>query len=390
MYFHVDESGNTGNNLFDLSQPRLSYGVLSSTKNVDALCVKTHKKIQKVIGDDQIHANALGIGGLVEISPYLIEIQNKMKFDFDYYFIEKPDYALVQFFDSVFDAGLNEAVKWELYWTPLRYKIIHKLSILFDEPLLQESWRLCIEKRIENHAQDIVNLLSELKGRVIHSGLDARSIGVITDAFDYGIENPLSLDFGYPDQKMVSPNAVGFQFVVSSIARRLRQKRRKNASSIIIDRQQQFNKAQIETHYNRSLIAKSIKRSSQGDKDYYLNHPLYVTMNKDDIIHKGLPDREMTISKSINSIGLQIVDVYLWVANKLISGERLPRELWDLWLLFSHRVNVDGISLEGMKNRFLEYEKVLPKYEDLTKEQLNFAQKSVQKHRDKVQGIKSA
>lgn len=42
-----------------------------------------------------------------------------MEFDFDYYFIEKPDYALVLFFDAVFDAGLNEAVKWDVYWTPM-------------------------------------------------------------------------------------------------------------------------------------------------------------------------------------------------------------------------------------------------------------------------------
>ncbi len=387
MFFHVDESGNTGNNLFDSSQPRLSYGVLSSTLNVDALCVNVHKKIQKKIGKNQIHANHLGIRGLVDISPYLIEIQKIMKFDFDYYFIEKPDYALVQFFDSVFDAGLNEAVKWDTYWTPLRYIIIHKLSILFDEALLKESWRLCIEKKIDQCHKDIVQLLSEIKVRVEISDLDARSIEVISDALDFGIENPLSLDFGYPDQKMVSPNAVGFQFVISCVARRLRKKKRKNASSIIIDRQHQFNKAQIETHYNHSRVAEGIKKSSQEDRNYYLNHPLYVTMDKDDIIHKGLPDRELTISKSADSIGLQIVDVYLWIANKLISGEKLPIELGYLWSLFAKRITIDGISLEGMGKRFLEYEKMLPKYEDLTEEQMNMAQEFVQKHRDKVRNL---
>ncbi len=35
MYFYIDESGNSGNNLFDRSQPVLSYGVLSSEVNVD-------------------------------------------------------------------------------------------------------------------------------------------------------------------------------------------------------------------------------------------------------------------------------------------------------------------------------------------------------------------
>ena len=47
MYFHIDEAGNTGNNLFDSDQPRLSYGVLSSLVNADALCIDVHKNIQR-------------------------------------------------------------------------------------------------------------------------------------------------------------------------------------------------------------------------------------------------------------------------------------------------------------------------------------------------------
>lgn len=201
MFFHIDEAGNTGNNLFDSAQPRLSYGVLSSLKNTDVLCTGVHRKIQREIGDEQIHANQLGIGGLVKIALYLIEIQNKIQFDFDYYFIEKLDYALVLFFDAVFDAGLNEAVKWDVYWTPMRYLIIHKLAALFDESLLRESWRLCTEKRIEQYESDIVRLLSEVKARAEAAGLDPRSVEIIVDAMDYGIARPLELDFGYPDQK---------------------------------------------------------------------------------------------------------------------------------------------------------------------------------------------
>ena len=389
MFFHIDEAGNTGNNLFDSAQPRLSYGVLSSIRNADALCTKIHMKILQVVGEEQIHANQLGIGGLVKISPHLIEMQRNMQFDFDYYFIEKPDYALVLFFDAVFDAGLNEAVKWDIYWTPMRYLIIHKLSVLFDEPLLRESWRLCTEKKIERYEGDIVQLLSELKRRVEISGLDARSIEVIRDALDFGIAKPLELDFGYPDQKMVSPNAVGFQFVVSCIARRVRKKGRKNASSIIVDRQHQFNKAQIGTHYNLARIAEGIKKAPHKKKNYYLNHPLYATLDKADIVHEGLPDRELTIAKSSDSIGLQIVDVYLWIANKVISGEKLPSELGYLWTLFAHRSSIDGISLAGMEKRFVEFERMLPQFEDLTDEQRQLAQELVEKHRAKVRNLKT-
>jgi hypothetical protein len=387
MFFHIDEAGNTGNNLFDSAQPRLSYGVLSSLRNVDVLCSNIHKEIQREIGEKQIHANQLGFGGLVRIAPYLIEIQRKMEFDFDYYFIEKPDYALVLFFDSVFDAGLNEAVKWDVYWTPMRYLVIHKLAILFDEPLLRESWRLCLEKRIENYKDDIVRLLTEVKRRAESSDLDVRAKEIIVDALNYGIAKPMELDFGHPDQKMVSPNAVGFQFVVSCIARRVRKKNRKKASSIIVDRQHQFNNAQTGTHFYQAKITEALKKAPHKEKNHYLKHPLFATFEEAEIINRGLPGRELTISKSADSIGLQIVDVYLWIANKIIYGQELPNELGYLWSLFSRRSSIDGISMEGMERRFMEFEKLLPRFEDITDEQKQLAESMVEKHREKVRSL---
>lgn len=387
MFFHVDEAGNTGNNLFDHTQPRLSYGVLSSLTNADAICTDMHKEIQHKIGDVQIHANQLGFGGLVKIAPQLIEIQKTMKFDFDYYFIEKLDFALVLFFDSVFDSVLNEAVKWDTYWTPLRYLLIHKLAKLFDEPLLRESWRLCTEKRTKNHKEDIVQLLTEVKRRAESSNLDARSKEVIVDALDFGIAKPMELDFGQPDQKMISPNVIGFQFVVSCIARRVRKKNKKKATSIIVDRQHQFNNAQISTHYYQTKIAEALKKAPHKEKNYYLKHPLFATFEESEIVPTGLSGRELTISKSVDSIGLQIVDVYLWIANKLVSGQDVPNELGYLWSLFGHRSSIDGISMKGMERRYSEFEKLLPRFEDINDEQKQLAKNWVEKHREKVRSL---
>lgn len=387
MFYHVDESGNTGNNLFDPNQPRLSYGVLSSATNVDVRCVEIHRRIEQTIGDDIIHANVLGIERLRKIVPELLSIQDKMKFDFDYYFIDKTAYALVVFFDAVFDAGLNEAVKWDVYWTPMRYLMIHKLSALFDEDLLKESWRLCTIKKIEKHEDDIVRLLSEVKKRAEVEPLDERSRELIVDALNFGISRPLSLDFGFPDQKLISPNAVGFQFVVSSIARRTRKKGRKKVSSIVVDRQTQFNKAQIGTHYNLSRIAEGIKSAPHKDKNSYLKHPLYVGFTEDEITHKGLTDRELTIKKSAESIGLQIVDVYLWVANRILSRAELPYDLLYLWSQFGKRSLIDGISFEGMAHRFSQFEKMLPQFEELTDRQREMARASIEAHREKVRSL---
>ncbi len=40
MHFYVDETGQTGRNLFDKIQPVLSYGVLSSDVNLDKFPLK--------------------------------------------------------------------------------------------------------------------------------------------------------------------------------------------------------------------------------------------------------------------------------------------------------------------------------------------------------------
>ncbi len=337
---------------------------------MDVLCVREHQAIQKIIGGDIIHANVLGMGGLVKIAPLLIRIQKKIKFDFDYYYIEKVDYALMKFFDSVFDAGLNNAVQWLSYSTHLRYFLIMKLATLFDKELFQKSWKLSTSKKIERHEEEIVELLTEVKNRANQRILDVRLKEVIIDALNFGISNPLALDFGCKNQEIISPNATGFQFVVTAIARRARKKRIKSISSIVVDRQPQFNKAQVDTHYHLSMISDVINKSSPKERDRYLKHPLYADYEPEDIVNKGLTNRDITVSKSADSIGLQIVDVYLWILNKRISGMPLPPELMKLGSLFERRMLIDGISLKGLAERFEKFEKErLPKFEDITEEQ---------------------
>lgn len=388
MFFYIDESGNTGNNLFDFTQPRFSYGVLSCTKNAEVLCKSMHNKILKEIGQEQIHANEIGIGGLIKIAPKLVEIQKRVKFDFDYYFIDKTTFALVMFFDAVFDAGLNEAVKWDLYWTPLRYVIIQKLTLLFDEKLLRTSWDLCNFKKIERREADIVSLLSALKERANNSDiLDKRSKELMIDAFNFGINHPLSLDFGTDDNKMISPNAIGFQFVLAAMARRSRKKKKKNIYSIVVDRQSQFNKAQLTTHHYYKKIAQGLKTASPQEKEIYTHHPLYKNFTEDEILRKGLPEKDITISKSCDSIGLQIVDIYLWLANKILSNTELPGELRYLWSLFDRRALIDGISLTGMGERFSQFINSMPDIEELSPELLELHKQKVEEHREKVRTL---
>lgn len=56
MFFYVDESGHTGNNLFDITQPYLYYGVIGSTVNLDILAKEEISKIRKIFDVDRLHA----------------------------------------------------------------------------------------------------------------------------------------------------------------------------------------------------------------------------------------------------------------------------------------------------------------------------------------------
>ena len=59
MYFYVDESGNSGSNLFDPNQPRLHYGVLGCAKNLDIIAEPMLARLRKELGVKRLHAKDL-------------------------------------------------------------------------------------------------------------------------------------------------------------------------------------------------------------------------------------------------------------------------------------------------------------------------------------------
>lgn len=73
MFFYIDESGNSGNNLFDENQPVLYYATLYSPINLN----KNNKLIQEIrnlrinFQVDRLHAKDIGYEKLSKISGIL-------------------------------------------------------------------------------------------------------------------------------------------------------------------------------------------------------------------------------------------------------------------------------------------------------------------------------
>jgi hypothetical protein len=386
VFFHVDESGNSGNNLFDRNQPVLSYGVLSSRTNVDVLATREHATILRRLGQDSIHANELGAGRILSIIKDLASLHYKFDFHFDYYFIHKDSYAVAMLFDAIFDAGLNEAVKWDWYWTPLRFPMVAAIQTLVDGDLLKEGWdlRLTPRKRIEREEARIVSLLTTLLERLdMATHIDKRMREIIRNGLLFGIKNPLKLDFGTDIAKAMSPNSVGFQFVLSSIANRLKATKRK-ALKITLDRQSEFNPAQIQTYSNRSQISAALRKSPR-DRDWYLGHPLHEGVRDDAknlITH--FPEEKVTVTTSAESFGLQLVDVYLWIVSRALTSGNVPDELRLFARMLLDPARVDGISIAAMMARFNAFERMLPQIGEISSELKVKHEELVEAHRHKV------
>ena len=119
MFFFIDESGNTGNNLFDASQPLLCYGTLSSRLNPDILAASAHAAMLRKLDVTCLHANELGFSRLTEIAPDLIGLQRRFDFRFDYWYLHKPTYVRSLLFDAIFDEERNAALMWDSDRAPL-------------------------------------------------------------------------------------------------------------------------------------------------------------------------------------------------------------------------------------------------------------------------------
>lgn len=72
MHFYVNETGHTGPNLFDRTQPVLSYGVLSSPVDLDKVAEPELAALRKKLGVVRLHAAELGMHRLDDLVDTLL------------------------------------------------------------------------------------------------------------------------------------------------------------------------------------------------------------------------------------------------------------------------------------------------------------------------------
>ena len=347
MNFYVDESGQSGLNLFDEAQPILYYGVLSSPYDLNVSARPYVEKLRKILEVERLHANELGVGRLSIIATQLETIQRKNKITFDLYKVVKSDHAIICFFDQVFDQGLNKAVPWNSYWTPLRYVLLFKVAYLFDTPTLKKAWQARIVVNVGLANKLFVEVCETLLDRV-HSLPDARSREIVSDSLKWAIKYPDEIHYNIYSKKdglQISPNLIGFQSVLHGISNRLK-KTNREAVSIVVDRQSEFNRAQ-EWITETFQKAKSIPATPMGP-----GLPM--------IDMASMPNIPITCTPGVDNVGLEIVDVYLWLFKRFFEGKALSDSLHDLISKQFEIGMTDEVSLDGIHKRWSKFFDDLP------------------------------
>lgn len=257
----------------------------------------------------------------------------------------------------MFDQGVNPAVPWTGYWTPLRYVLLLKVSALFDMELLKRAWAARIQRNDAIAEAELVAICDVLRSRV-HLLPDARSRTIIDDALQQVQARPSNICYNAKNKEMlyqITPNLIGFQFVMCAIASRIQKNDIKNPI-VIVDQQAQFNKTQRTLAEHYVLLSKASP---------YVTGPGMPTID-----FSGMPDGPIHFTSSTNSAGLELVDLYLWVFKRWIEEKEIPLGWMPIIRRQLTRGKTDEVSLKALSERWTKYFDNLP---EPTEEQMQRA-----------------
>ena len=191
MWAYVDETGNTGNRIFDDNQPYFMTAGMITRSNFDAVHTDALRVIALKVGGKALHAGELGVGRIELIAEDLLKVVKRADARFFLARLEKRYLAVSKVYDTYFDAGENLAVPWHVYWIrQLRLMMMFRLSMfVITEDIAQTVWE-CVTAPSEEKSK--AAFVGGAKAMLANVNLlpDERSKAIVSDALQWAIDNP--------------------------------------------------------------------------------------------------------------------------------------------------------------------------------------------------------
>lgn len=334
MFAHIDETGNTGANIFDVHQPVFMTAALITRGKFDLLYQKQVKSIANHIGNDILHAAEIGIDKTEEIAPHLLKVLKKANASFFVARVVKIDLAATKLVDTIFDSGENLAVPWHAYnFRPLRVLLVFKVARLLTEDIIKNFWSCLLEKRSDKAYEQFIQVLKDLLSRTDMLP-DARSKELINEAVEWAIENPESIYLSSNARLARNghmPNMAVFPQLLSGIEKKSVMWNRP-VHEIIHDQQSQFGSTLKDWH---NIISKAPPDT--------INWP-----GEEPHVFRSVFGSKFIISNARESAGIQVIDVILWLLKKVFDDNPMTPNCYKLISYIMHRSYSYEISLRGL------------------------------------------
>jgi len=309
LFAYVDESGNTGRNIFDKAQPDYYTAALVSRGDFDRNYGDRVRAIAAKVGATAIHANELGLGRLELIADDLLRLLDRAGATFFVSRVEKKYLLATKMFDTLFDSGENAAVSWLSYNVrPLKIMGAFKLASILTDEISRDFWKCLLMPRETDARAALPPICEALKAR-LHLLPDARSREVLGQGLDWVIAHPECVQFA-TEQKIAKqghfPNLVAFTNLLQGL-QSMSSRLNKKIAAIVHDEQNEF---------GRSLNSW---------------HGLFSNASPDVIEWAGeryslrwAPGSRFAMKRDDESPGIQMADVALWLYGQLLRGKDLP------------------------------------------------------------------
>jgi len=309
MFAFVDETGNTGGNLLDASQPDFFTAALVTKSDFDLVYVSEIRRLAQRFGGEPLHGKDLGFHRVEEIAGDLIKVFKKSEARFFVSRVEKRYLLATKIFDTFFDSGENAAMPWHLYNVrPLRLMLAFKVASLVKEDVARRFWAMLLDRNdakvkaeIPEICQSLIDCVDELP--------DQRSRDVVREALAWAKVHPETIHTHLASREARNghmPNMVAFGNLLEGL--------------------EGYSKK-----WDRRVRRITHDRQSEFAKTLAIWHEMYSTASPDPIhwagethVFQKVVGSEFEVRSDSDSVGIQAIDVVLWLYLQLTRKAAFP------------------------------------------------------------------
>lgn len=359
---YCDETGNSGLNLFDSSQPEFWVGTLLSRQDLQLTATSELRRLLALVDESELHANKMGLSKLDQIASGLKKIYLKNNCTFVFSRINKIYLAKMKFFDYLFDNATNPNVYAVHYGVRvLRFGLANAFCHAISEETAKHFWNIydCPKET------DVLSLLKLAEQEIATSVSDMRMLELFSAAFHGAKTKPLTV-FDTSKSLMDSPNTVAFSQLIVGLNKIFSQDV-VSITKFYHDEQNQFGSSLVKMYDHINRVRPDC-------------HPESIITDISLIENFTCP---LQVMASQTNTGLQLIDAALWLYKKSTSSDKhVVGNCRQLIKFLLPRIQIFELTESAMQEELIKmnYEVM---QRPLTREQLQSGMKMVQELREK-------